>query len=72
VGHLLQDGVNAAFLRVYPQDGGVSEGFTYKMAACGFYPQDGGVSEFYSQDGGVSEGFTYGNVKKNKNITEEM
>jgi len=31
---------------------------------------------FYSQDGGVSETVfnknTYGNVKKNKNITEEM
>jgi len=28
--------------------------------------------EICLQDGGVSEGFTYGNVKKNKNITEEM
>ena len=44
------------------QDGDVSEGFTQKMAAWEFCPQDGGVSE----------GFTYGNVKKNKNITEEM
>jgi len=66
VGHLLQDGVNAAFLRVYPQDGGVSEGFTHKMAAWEICLQDGGVSEFYSQAGGVSEGFTYGNVKKTK------
>jgi len=47
-------------------------GFTHKMAAWKICLQDGGVSEFYSQDGGVSEGFTYGNVKKNKNITEEM
>jgi len=33
----------------FPQDGGVSEGFNHKMAAC----------EFCLHDGGVSDSFTY-------------
>jgi len=47
------------------QGGGVSEGFTHKMAACEFCLQDGGISmsftqkmaawKFCLQDGGVSE-----------------
>jgi len=35
-------------------DGGVSERFTHKMAACEFWLQDGGVSEgFTPKDDGV-------------------
>ena len=51
------------------QDGGVSEGFTHKMAACEFCLQDGGVSgsfthkmaawEICLQDGGVSDSLTH-------------
>ena len=35
------------------QDGGVSEGFTHKMATREICLQDGGVSESYPQVGGV-------------------
>jgi len=43
--------------RLKIRSGGVSEGFTHKMAAWEICIHDGGVSEFYPQDGGVSKIF---------------